>query len=284
MREISDLKGDLAKREGENRELAGENRKKGEENRKLAVENRKKEEETRKMEQNYYKAEAGWKVRYQGLERENKRLQVVCAQHEQQLKKQSGTISKYSSDIQRLSRLEQSLKNQLGLEQKKYTEYHAAVSTEKQQLQQQNQDFQDHIGSMSQIISQLNKGGLPEAHDDRYYMDKLDDLVETISEWARLFSRGQPPLTMEELKNTRVTSRVREHLISAFIDIRSLLGVKNVGGKVRTRFVEAIMLRTLMGDRLWERHIGFPEDDYKSHSNLIQKMSSSGKSHCSNYL
>ena len=137
---------------------------------------------------------------------------------------------------------------------------------------------------MSQIISQLNKRGLPETHDDPYFMEKLDDLVESISQWARLFSRNQPPLTKEDLIEVKVSDQVDDYVGLAFLNFTSLLNAKNVGGKVRTRIVEAIILRTLMGDRLWKRHIGFPECDYESHNNLIQKMCSSGKSHCSNYL
>ena len=266
------------KKEEENRKRAEENRKREEENRKRAEENRKRAEENRKREETKYcQKEESWKTHRQTLESEIRYLRGVCGQQQQELKNLNGSVSKHVADNKRLS-------SELVSKQQQYTEYHAAVSAEIEKLKQQNQDFQAHIGRMSQIISQLNKGGLPETNDDRYYMDKLDDLVESISQWARLFSRGQPLLTVEYLKNTRVTERVRNYLISAFLDIRSLLDAKNVGGKVRTRFVEAIMLRTLMGDRLWKRHIGFPECDYESHSNLIQKMSSTGKSHCSNYL
>ena len=160
-------------------------------------------------------------------------------------------------------------------------ELHATTNTE---IQQQDQGCQTHIGMMSQIISQLSRCSLPETQDDRYFMEELDYLVASIRRWARLFSRGQPPLGLEELKNTRVTSRARDHLISGFLDIRSLLNVKNVGEKVRTRFAEVIMLRTLMGDRLLKRPIGFLESDYENHRNLIQMMDCSGKPHCSSYL
>lgn len=170
------------------------------------------------------------------------------------------------------------------MERKKFEDYHATTTTEIQQLKQQNQDCQAHLVKMSQIISQLSKRGLPETHDDRYFMEKLDDLAESISQWARLFSRRQPALTVEDLRNTRVSGRVKEHLGLAFSDLMSLLNAKNVGGKVRTRFVEAIMLRTLMGDRLWKRHIGFPDREYESHRNLIQGMSCTGKPHCSKLI
>jgi len=87
-----------------------------------------------------------------------------------------------------------------------------------------------------------------------------------------LFSRGQPPITFEDIKTIRISPRVRNFITSAFLDIRLLVNAPNVGGKVRTRFVEVIMLRTLMGDRLWKRHVGFLESDYESHKNLIQRM------------
>ena len=137
---------------------------------------------------------------------------------------------------------------------------------------------------MSQIIPQLSKCGLPETKDDSYFMEELDYLIESIRKWARLFSQGQPPLTMEDLRTTRVTKRMREYITSTFLDLKSLLNVKNVGGKVRTRIIEVIILQTLMGDRLWKHHIGFPEGDYENHRNLIQKMNCTGKSHCSRYL
>ena len=129
-------------------------------------------------------------------------------------------------------------------------------------------------GRMSQVTPQLTKR---ETRGDRYFMEKLDGLSESISRWARLYSRGQPPITLEDMRTIRITPRVRDYLTSAFLDIRLLLNAKNVGGKVRTRFVEAIMLRTLMGDRLWKRHIGFLESDYESRSNLIQRMHCTGK-------
>ena len=142
-----------------------------------------------------------------------------------------------------------------------------------------NQDCQTRVGRMSQtIISQLSNH---ETHDDRYFTEKLDELVESISRWARLFSRGQPPMTLEDMKNIRITPRVRDYISPAFLDIRSLMNAKNVGGKVRTRFVEVIMLRVLMDDRLWKRHVGFLERDFNSHKNLIQRMNCTGMSHCS---
>ena len=160
-------------------------------------------------------------------------------------------------------------------------ELHATTNTE---IQQQDQGCQTHIGKMSPIISQLSQGGLPETRDDNYFMEELDDLVESIRGWARLFSRGQPLLTMEDLKNTRVTERVRGYLISGFLDIKSLLNVKNVGDKVRTRFAEVIMLRTLMGDRVLGHPIGIPERDYKSLMSLTEMMTCTGKPHYPNYL
>ena len=160
-------------------------------------------------------------------------------------------------------------------------ELHATTNTE---IQQQDQGCQTHIGKMSQIISQLSQRGLPETKDDHYFMEELDDLVESIRRWASLFSRGQPPLSIKDFKNTRVTTRVRDHLVSGFLDIALLLKVKNVGEKVRTRFTEATILRTLMGDRLLRRPIGFLESDYENHRNLIQMMDCTGKPHYSNYL
>ena len=197
------------------------------------------------------------------------------------MKKLNGSLSRKDSEIYKHYRQEQTLKKQLESEQKKFDDYSAKATTEIQGLEQKIQDFQTHIGRMAQINSQLSKRGLPETHDDRYFMEKLDDLVESISQWARSLSRGQQPLTMEDLKAAKVTVRVKDYISSAFLDLRSLLNAKNVGGKVRTRFVEAIMLRILMGDRLWKRHIGFPERDYESHRNLIEGMNCTGKSHCS---
>ena len=138
-----------------------------------------------------------------------------------------------------------------------------------------------HIGKMSQIISQLSRCGLPETKDDRYFMEELGDLVESIRRWARLFSRGQPPLDTADLMHPQVTERVQGYLKSGFLDI---LNVKNLGEKVRTRIAEVIILRTLMGDRLLKRPIGFLESDYENHRDLIQMMDCTGKPHCSNYL
>lgn len=136
---------------------------------------------------------------------------------------------------------------------------------------------------MSQIISQLSKCALPEARDDCYFVEELDYLVESIRRWARLFSQDQPPLTSENLKTIRIPPRVREYFISAFGDAKLVINAKNVG-RMRTRLVEIIILRTLMGDRLWKRHIGFQESDYESHTNLLQKMNCTGRPHCFNCL
>lgn len=134
---------------------------------------------------------------------------------------------------------------------------------------------------MLQIISQLSKHGLSENRDDRYFMKKLDNLVESIRQWARLFSQGQPPLTRKDLKVAWKMAPVQEYFISAFLEIRSLLKAKNLGDKVRMRLVEVILLRALMGERLWKRHIGFLECDYRSHKNLIQGMKCTSKWCCS---
>ena len=160
-------------------------------------------------------------------------------------------------------------------------ELHATTNTE---IQQQDQGCQTHIGRMSQIISQLSQGGLPETKDDHYFMEELDDLVESIRRWARLFSRGQPLLTVEDLKNARVTERVRGYLISGFLDMRSLLNAKNVGEKVRTRFAEVIMLRKLMGSRLLGHPIGILECNYDNLMSLTEMMECTGKPHYSDYL
>lgn len=226
--------------------------------------------EHRKREEEYRKREEHWKV-------QNTQLQALCTQQQHDLKKFGASLSQYLSEVQRYSKLEHCLKEQLASEQEKYENFNVTTTTQIQHLQKKNQDYQSHI-------SKLIKHGLPETHDDLYFVQKLEDLAESISQWARLFSRGQPPLTVDDLKTTHVTGQVREYFISAFLDIKLLLQAKNVGGKVRTRLVEAVMLRTLMGDRLWKRHIGFPECDYERHRNIIQKMSCTGEFYRLNYL
>ena len=134
-----------------------------------------------------------------------------------------------------------------------------------------------HIGKMSQIISQLSRCGLPETQDDHYLMETLGDLVESIRRWARLFSQGQPPL---DLKHAWIPARVRDYLKSGFLSTRFLLA--DVGEKLQTRLVEVIMLRTLMGDRLWRLPIGLLECKY--YRDLTQMMDCTSKPHCSSYL
>ena len=189
--------------------------------------------------------------------------------HSQQIEQES---KKHKSEVE-------NLRTQLELEQKKYKSHHATTSTQIQNLQQQKEDCQSHIKTMSQIISKLSSRGLPEHRDDRYFMTRLDDLVGSISQWARQFSRLQPPLTTKDVRTMKVSIPVRGYIGSSFLDIWSLLNAKNVGGKARTRFVEVIMLRTLMGDRLWKQHIGFLGSSYDSHRNLIKGMSCTGKSY-----
>ena len=139
-----------------------------------------------------------------------------------------------------------------------------------------------HIWKMSQIISQLSRCGLPETQDDRYFMEELGDLVESIRRWARLFSRGRRLLDSEDLTHPQVTERVRGYFKSGFLNIS--MSVRDLRGKVGTRIAEVIILRTLMGDRLLKRPIGFLESDYENHRNLIQMMDCTGKPHYSNYL
>ena len=216
---------------------------------------------------------------------ENSQLQELvqewedyCQNLEDNREQKKQELTKYKSDIE-------GLKTELESERKKYKGYHATTSTEIQNLQQQKGDCKAHIRKMSQIISKLSSRGLPEHRDDRYFMEKLDDLVVSISQWARLFSRDRPPLTTKDVSTVKISTRVKEYIVPSFLDVWSLLNAKNVGGKVRTRFVEVIILRTLMGDRLWKQHIGFPVSYYESHSNLMQGMTESctGKSYCLNY-
>lgn len=169
-----------------------------------------------------------WKAECQTLEGENRELEGLCVRKEQELKKHKSHI--------------RNLIMQLRLERNKYNSYHATTSTEIRNLQQQKEDCQTHIGTMSQIISKLSSRGLPEHRDDHYFMGKLDDLVDSISQWARLFSRGQQPLLMEDLQGMRKSDRVNDYISSSFLDFYSLVNAKNVGRKARTRAVEVIMV------------------------------------------
>lgn len=172
------------------------------------------------------------------LKDENRKLEGLCVQKEQELKK-------HKSDIQHLTMQLWSGRN-------------------------------THNKKMSQIISELSSRSLPEKRDDHYLTEKLDDLVESISQWAHLFSRGQQPLVTRDLNAFQVSDRVKQYISSSFQDFYSLMYARNVGGKARTRAVEVILLRELMGEKLWHRHIGFLSSDYESQRNLIQGISHTG--------
>ena len=88
----------------------------------------------------------------------------------------------------------------------------------------------------------------------------------------------------KDLKAMQVSDRVNLYIVSSFLDIYSLVKAKDVGGKARIRAVEVILIRLLMGDMLWNRHIGFVSSDYECHRNLIQDKRYTGQLHCSNYL
>lgn len=196
-----------------------------------------------------------WKTECQLLKDENRKLGALCDQKELEL-------MKHKSDIQNLT-----MQLSLWSERKQSNSYHATTS-----------------GQISNIVPRLSSHGLPEHRDDSYFGRKLDGLVESISRWARLFSLGQKPLVSKDLSAMRVSDQVNGYISSSFRDIYSLVNAKDVGGKVRIRAIEVILVRRLMGEILWCRHIGFHLLDYESHRNLIEGTYHTGKLHCSNYL
>ena len=196
------------------------------------------EEDFRKKKEENREIVQEWEAECKRLKGENRKLEGLCVQKEQELKK-------HKSDIQHLTM-------QLWSERK------------------------THNKKMSQIISELSSHGLPEKRDDHYLTGKLDGLVDSISQWAHLFSQGQQPLKTQDLNAFQVSDRVKQYISSSFQNFYSLMDANNVGGKARTRAVEVILLRELMGEMLWKRHIGFLSSDYESQRNLIQGISHTG--------
>ena len=145
-------------------------------------------------------------------------------------------------------------------------------------LEEDKADYQSQLDKMSQIVSKLSKRGLPLAPDDSYFVNALDSVVSELRQWARFFVKGQPALKAGDEVWSNLTAETQTHLNEAFADLPSLLESPNVGTKVRTRCVEAILCRSLISTYLFDSLIGIDKQDMdnihqlsKSHVNVSGK-------------
>ncbi|KAF8469760.1 hypothetical protein BDZ91DRAFT_720981 [Kalaharituber pfeilii] len=211
-----------------------------------------------------------WQTKYQNACEEVRRLKQTEANlsyHVGEL--QNRNKSRYS-ELEGYQDENQRLKNVNDSQRKQYEQWIAVSKSNLQRLEEEKLGYELQLQKMSKIISRLNKRGLPWPRDDSYFRGELDDLISEIRKWARLFTRGQPPLTVESwqpIYNT-MSDQIQHYLLSSFLDLRGLLGSCNVGSRVRTRCVEVILLRKLLGTFLTEDYLGFKGDHYTAYQHL----------------
>jgi len=170
------------------------------------------------------------------------------------------------------------LKRAKDTQNRQYEEWQAQLKVKIQATEKEKCELQGQLAKMSEIISQLNKKGLPLSPDDNYLSQAFDSLIGDTRQWARIFTKGQPPLTLEALEAVQFKVEMIPHLHESFIDLRGLLNSSNVGSKVRTRCVEALLLRTFTGSYLTDRYIGFDDELYVKCQDILGSLGgSSGK-------
>lgn len=214
------------------------------------------------------------KLRNSHEENERLRSELAAAQEDNSsLRNQAKDLetNDFSKEYQRVVSVQDA-------ERKQYESWSATLKSNMQRLEGEKVDFEKQVARMSQIVGQLNKRGLPLPPDDSYFKGEFEGLIYSIRSWARLFTRGQPTLTLELLGDISLSDRVRQNLSSAFYDLRGLLVTGRMGPRLRARCVEVILFRSLMASHLDNRHIGFDEDDFEDYESLCRGLSGTGRS------
>ncbi|KAF8458294.1 hypothetical protein BGX38DRAFT_1152926 [Terfezia claveryi] len=161
------------------------------------------------------------------------------------------------------------------VQSRQYDEWLAQLKARVQTTEQGKCELQEQVAKMSEIISQLNKKGLPLSPDDNYLSHAFNTLIGDTRQWARIFTKGQPPLTCETLEAVHFSDEMICHLHESFFDLKGLLDSSNVGSKVRTRCVEALLLRTFTGSYLTDRYIGFDHALYDKCQDILDSLDGS---------
>jgi len=150
-------------------------------------------------------------------------------------------------------------------------------------LEKSNRKMREEILPHLQVNQELHtKYSLSPPPEDNYFNQSFDSLIDNIREWARIFTKGQPPLTPETMNALCLSDQVVSHLKESFLDLEGLLRSASlrVGERVRTRCVEAILFRTFTGSYLTGRYIGFDHDLYAKCQHIMRtfdESSSGGK-------
>ena len=140
----------------------------------------------------------------------------------------------------------------------------AQLEAKVQATEKEKYELQEQLAKMSEIISQLNKKGLPLPPDDSYISQAFNSLIAETRQWVRNFTKGLPPLTTEVLQAAihGFSDEMVSHLNDSFLDLMGLVNSTSVGTKARTRCVEALLLRTFTGSYLTDCYIGFDHTLY----------------------
>lgn len=246
------------------------------------------------IESSHEDREVDWVMKYDKLSREH---QASTASHEQL---QSDSYRKQNAMQQELSTLENlnaaqtqyimKLQDTVSRERSRYSvlydtnvsqhkEYTTLIGNLKSRittLEEEKISYQSQLEKMSQIISELQSKGLPLPPDDNFFVHELNSLIADTRQWARLFTKGQEPLTLEVLKSFHFSEANRLRLKASFVSLKNLLALPSFERKLRTRCVEAILLRTFTGRYLYSRYIGKDKDSHQHYQDCISSLCVSG--------
>lgn len=133
------------------------------------------------------------------------------------------------------------------------------LSSRVQQVEGEMMIHKTQIQNMTKIIAELSQRGLPLPPDDGYFQDEFESIIAELRQWARLFTRGQPPLTLETLKQLEYDSpeQVRLTLLRSFAAPPGIMHFyKALGTKFRTRCVEILLFKRAFEGLLWDSPLG----------------------------
>jgi len=219
-----------------------------------------------------------WQTQHKVLQRQIETLHFERHKQQDFIDRLRGENSYLKSQVEGLQHDYFELKHAKDTMSRQYEEWQGQLKEKVQTTENEKLELQGQLAKMSEIISQLNKKGLPLPPDDNYLSQAFDSLIADTRQWARLFTKGQPPLTIEALRSVPFSTDMITHLQDSFLNLESLLNSTSVGSKVRTRCVEALLLRTFTGPCLTGRYIGFDPELYdKVQATLDSFSRSSGE-------
>lgn len=216
-----------------------------------------------------------WQAERNQLLRQVETLQQAQSKQEYIIRQLKDHNTSLQGQLESYHHVYHELKRAKDIQSRQYDEWQAQLKARIQATEKGKCELQEQVAKMSEIISQLNKKGLPLSPDDNYLSHAFNTLIGDTRQWARIFTKGQPPLTRETLEAVPFSDEMICHLNDSFFNLRSLLDSSNVGSKVRTRCVEALLLRTFTGSYLTDRYIGFDHALYRKCQDILDSLGGS---------